>query len=79
MAAKYLVLGTDRSQMWDLPDDADLDSVTRAVSDCMVRKNTTHVTVKLQGTTTELYLNGAVLATAAVVEEPEGHRRVRGS
>ncbi len=70
MSRKYLLLGSDGSQRWELPDNADLKRIRKNVSDAMATGSVMHVVVHHGGTPTLLILNGANLVAVALVEDP---------
>jgi hypothetical protein len=73
---KYLMLSTDNSQRWRLPDEVTVEHVQAVISYAVGEKNGATVPVIVNdafGRRAEarLIVNGASLVAAAVVEVPE--------
>lgn len=73
--AKHLVLGTGTTVNWRLPADTDIQVLEQELVSAMVQGRPVTVDVEMQDTpltTGTLILNGRSLASAALVELPEG-------
>ncbi len=74
---KYLMLSTDNSQRWRLPDEVTVEHVQAVLSYAVGEKNGATVPVVVtdgfgRRAEARLIVNGAALVAAAVVDVPEG-------
>lgn len=72
---KFLMLSTDTSQNWRLPDETPVDSLRARIEEAMTNSEVIRVPVVVPVTRTEtaiseVLLNGKTLPYAAVVELP---------
>jgi hypothetical protein len=74
--AKYLMLSTDNSQRWRLPDEVTIEHVQAVLSYAVGEKNGATVPVVVtdgfgRRAEARLIVNGAALVAAAVVDVPD--------
>ena len=74
--AKYLMLSTDNSQRWRLPDEVTIEHVQAVLSYAVGEKNGATVPVVVtdgfgRRAEARLIVNGAALIAAAVVDVPD--------
>lgn len=74
---KFLVLGPDPSQRWELPEDTDLGGLRDHLWLAIKQGEAVGATVVIEGQQAELLVNGSAVAAAAVVEVPAGAPRPR--
>jgi hypothetical protein len=74
--AKYLLLGTDGSQRWRLPDDADVTQLKATIREAMHDRRLITVEVMSDGVKSDLDVDGSKLTAFSVV--PVRDRNVVG-